>query len=141
MAGGEKITFCANGFESNIKTSWQQLQTEIHFCDVTLACEDAEIETHKLIISSFSPVLKSLLKLNQNSHPLIYITNVKYKDLETLINFMYHGEVNISENDLNRFLEIAKDLKIRGLSQESIFNSHQNKTPISKIKKIKANKL
>ena len=34
---------------------------------------------------------------------------VKFKDFQTLLNFMYHGEVNVSEEDLAGFLEVAKD--------------------------------
>ena len=41
------------------------------FCDVTLACEDKQIKTHKVIISSSSPVLRNILKFNQNPHLLI----------------------------------------------------------------------
>ena len=36
----------------------QQLQSESDFCDVTLVCDDVNIETHKFIFSSYSPFLK-----------------------------------------------------------------------------------
>ena len=31
---------------------------------------------------------------------------------------MYQGEANVSEEDLNNFLEIAEDLNIRGLGEK-----------------------
>ena len=40
----------------NVKTYWQQFQSEIDFYDVTLVCDDECIKTHKFIISSCSPV-------------------------------------------------------------------------------------
>ena len=43
------------------KTSWQELQIGIYFCDVTLACEEKQIDTHKLIVTSCSPTLRNVL--------------------------------------------------------------------------------
>ena len=115
----ESDIFCLRmqEFNKNIGISWQELQIEANFCDVTLACEDKQIKAHKVIISSCSPVLRNILKLNQNPHPLIYLRRVKYKDLQNLLNFMYQGEVNVAEEDLTSFLEVAEDLNIRGLSE------------------------
>ena len=115
----ESDIFCLRmqEFNKNIGISWQELQIETNFCDVTLACEDKQIKAHKVIISSCSPVLRNILKLNQNPHPLIYLRRVKYKDLQNLLNFMYQGEVNVAEEDFTSFLEVAEDLNIRGLSE------------------------
>ena len=55
-------TFCLrlDEFERHIKTSWQELQIEPDFCDLTLACEDKQIKTHKVIVSACSPVLRNI---------------------------------------------------------------------------------
>lgn len=118
----ESDTFClrSDDFERNIKASWQELQAEPDFCDVTLACEDKQIKAHKVIISACSPVLMKILKLNPNEHPLIYLTGVKYEDLQKLINFMYQGEVNVAKEDLPSLLEVAEDLNIRGLAEANV---------------------
>ena len=34
-----------------------------------------------------------------------------------VLNFMYHGEVNVAQEELNSFLAIAEDLKVKGLTQ------------------------
>ena len=47
-----------NEFGSNIRTSWQQLLIDKDFCDVTLACEDGQILSHRLIISHRSNLPK-----------------------------------------------------------------------------------
>ena len=110
--------FCLrqNDFDLNIKDSWKELQNQEDFCDVTLACDDKHIKTHKVIISSSSPIFRNILKPNLNPHPFIYLRGVKYKDLSNLLNFMYQGEVNIPQEELDSFLAVAEDLKIRGLS-------------------------
>merc|ERR1719469_763573 len=90
--------------------------------------------THKIIISSNSPILRNILNQNSNPHPVIYLRGVKYKYLQNLINFIHQGEVNVAEEDLNDFLEAAEDLKIRGLS-EGGFNPNQE-LPKEKEQKI-----
>ena len=116
MAGGENFLLHLNEFESNVKTFWKELKDEKDFCDVTLAGEDKQIKTHKVVISSCSPIFRNILKLNQNPHPLIYLRRVKYKDLQNLLNFMYQGEVNIAKEDLDSFLELANYLGLKELS-------------------------
>jgi len=115
MANYNTFHLYSNNFETNIKSSWKAFQIEHDFCDVTLACEDRTVDAHKMIISAGSPVLKNILKLNKSMHPLIFLRNVGYKDLENLLNFMYQGEVNILEKDVANFLKVAQDLKINGL--------------------------
>ena len=90
---------------------------EEDFCDMTLACEDKCIKTHKLIIFSQSPVLRDIQKSTHNQHPFIYLRKVKYKDLQNLLTFIYQGEVNVAEEDLANFLEVAEELNIRGLAE------------------------
>ena len=38
-------------------------------------------------------------------------------DLVSVLEFMYSGEVNVSQEDLNSFLAVAEDLRVRGLTQ------------------------
>ena len=61
LAAGESFCLRLTQFGDNIRTTWQQLQVEKDFCDVTLACKDGQISTHKIIISHSSPVLKNIL--------------------------------------------------------------------------------
>ena len=35
----------------------------------------------------------------------------------SILNFMYNGEVNVNQEDLQNFLAAAEELKIKGLSQ------------------------
>ena len=146
MAANDNYCLRLNEFEGNAKIYWQELQKENDFCDVTLACENKQIKTHKLIISSFSPVLANILKSNQTPHPVIYFRKVKYRDLQNLLNFIYQGEANVAQEDLNNFLEIADELDVRGLckrnldSYKSIENSisqvfHKNTCPSEERKK------
>ena len=43
-------------FERNIKAQWNKVQIKTDLYDVTLSCEDKQMKTHRIIISSYSPV-------------------------------------------------------------------------------------
>ena len=102
--------FCLkwNDFEQNVVTSYREMRKESDFFDVTLLCEgDTQIEAHKIILSACSPFFKILLKKNQHSHPMIYMRGLRAKDLEAIVDFIYHGETNIHQEDLDEFLALA----------------------------------
>ena len=92
MVVGDKFCLNLKEFANNVKVSWQELQIEKDFCDVTLASENKQIKAHKIVISSCSSVLRNILKSNPTPHPFIYLRKVKYGDLQNLLNFMYQGE-------------------------------------------------
>ena len=90
-------------FGSEIRTTWQAFQTNKEFCDVTLSCSDGHIQSHKLIVSQSSLVLKNILKQTSGQNSVIYLTGVKHKYLEKLVTFMYQGEVTVMAEDLGSF--------------------------------------
>ena len=75
------------------------------------------MRAHKVILSACSTFFRALLQCNPHQHPLIYLRGVRFADLQNIVDFMYHGEVNVAQDELNSFLEVAEDLKIKGLSQ------------------------
>ena len=54
----------------------------------------------------------------KHQHPLLYIKGVKINHLEAIVDFIYNGEVNVAQDDLNILLETAKDLEVKGLSEK-----------------------
>ena len=42
---------------------------------------------------------------------------VEFTNLIYVLNFMYHGEVNVAQEELNSFLAVAEDLRVKGLTQ------------------------
>ena len=84
---------------------------------MTIACDDEQIQAHKVILSACSPFFRSVLRRNPHQHPLLYLKGVKYTDLQAVLNFMYHGEVNVAQEELNSFLAVAEDLRVKGLTQ------------------------
>jgi len=124
--------FCLrwNEFENNISQTFAELRNIEEFRDVTLVCEDGQqVQSHKVILSASSPFFKNILQRNPHSHPLLYLKGVRYDDLQPLLNFMYCGEVNVGQDELNSFLSVAEDLKIKGLTQGTQTNNTNNNPP------------
>jgi len=127
--GSEKFCLSWNDFESNISLSFRELREEKDFFDVTLSCGDEQIQAHKLILSACSPFFRGVLKKNAHQHPLLYLKGVKFRDLQAVLNFMYHGEVNVAQEELNSFLAVAEDLKVKGLTQNNQSGPKRPSTP------------
>ena len=131
-----------NEFSENVSGSFKELKQDKEFCDVTLASEgDQQIEAHKVILAASSPFFKNMLKRNKHSHPLIYMRGIKANDLTSIVDFIYHGEVNINQDNLNDFLAIAEELQLKGLTgstqvHEEEEEEEDNKEIIQPKKKI-----
>ena len=113
---GEKLCLKWNDFPENLQTSFGELRGASDFTDVTLACEDKSIKAHKVILSACSPFFKRLLKTFSNPQPLIYMRGVKASDLVALVDFIYQGEANIEQEQLERFLALAEEFEVKGLA-------------------------
>ena len=132
-----KVCLQWNDFHENIKTVFENLREDKDFSDVTLACEDGQqFETHKVVLAASSPFFQNLLKRNKHAHPIIYMRGVKSEDFIAIIDFLYCGEANVDQENLDSFLAIAEDLKLRGLmgehnggdeSKENVYTTKQAK--------------
>lgn len=90
----EKFCLKWNDFESNISGAFRELRDEKDFFDVTLACDENQIKAHKVIISACSPFFRQVLRQNPHQHPLLYMRGVNFTDLQSVLTFMYQGEVS-----------------------------------------------
>lgn len=136
MSGPQNEKFCLrwNDFETNISHSFQELRDDKDFFDVTLACEGHQLEAHKVILSACSPFFRTVFKKNPHQHPLLFLRGVQYSELVAVLDFMYHGEVNVAQEDLNSFLAVAEDLSVKGLTQNNS-KKEEDKTPNSSVKR------
>ena len=110
--------FCLkwNDFQSTVSQSFGVLRREEDFFDVTLVSEDeTQIPAHKLVLSASSDFFKNILRRNTHSHPLLYLSGVDSQSLGLVLDYIYQGEVQIYQENLNSFLDIAQRLKIEGL--------------------------
>ena len=123
VMSSEKLCLKWNNFQENVNTAFRSSREDNEFADVTLACEDGEqVEAHKVILAASSPFFLNLLKRNKHVHPLIYMRGVSSDDLVAVVDFLYYGEANVYQDNLDSFLAIAEELQLKGLVGKDIGN-------------------
>ena len=82
--------------------------------DVTLVSDDLkQLQAHKLVISSFSPVFNEIISKNaQNS--IIYLRGIQHQELKAILEFMYLGETKVEFERMKDFVSVAESLQISG---------------------------
>ena len=112
----EKFSLKWNDFKTTVSQSFSILRGEKEFFDVTLVSDDErQIPAHKLVLSACSDFFKSILRNNSHSHPLLYLSGIHSTNLSLILDYIYLGEVQIYQEHLDSFLEVAQKLKIEGL--------------------------
>ncbi|XP_023321930.1 protein tramtrack, beta isoform isoform X6 [Eurytemora carolleeae] len=134
--GNQDEQFCLkwNDFQQCIKSTFQDLREESDFMDVTLSCDGQQIKAHKVILSACSLTFKNLLKQNPSQNPVILLWDVSPRDLSSILDFMYNGEVNVKQEHLNSFLSVAEKLRVRGLCQNNGKDTNKPKDNKTKVR-------
>ena len=112
----EKFCLKWNDFQTNVSKTFSSLRQEEHLFDVTLVSDDEKhIAAHKLVLSASSDLFKNMIKKTEHSKPMIFLSGFKANDLLLVMDYIYQGEVQIFQSDLDGFLDVAQRLKIEGL--------------------------
>merc|ERR1719319_1226050 len=122
-------------FQENTVSAFGELRGDKEFTDITLACEDGQqVEAHKVILASSSPFFLNLLRRNKHPHPLIYMRGMKSEDIVAMIDFLYFGEANVYQENLDSFLAVAEELQLKGLMGSAAEEEAKeiNKPPVEK---------
>ena len=110
--------FCLkwNDFHTNVSNSFGVLRNEDYLQDVTIVTDDHEqVAAHKLVLSACSEYFKNIFKRNKSPNLLLCIEGVNSADLGSVLDYIYNGEVQILQENLDRFLEVAQRFKLDGL--------------------------
>ena len=92
----------------------KELLEEEHFKDVTLVSDDLHImRAHKAMLSNASDIFKKILMLKEEKDPIIFIRGASPNHLKSLLEFVYVGETEVTEKDMNAFVQLARAFKIK----------------------------
>nr|XP_026497251.1 protein bric-a-brac 2-like isoform X1 [Vanessa tameamea] len=114
--------------ETQFSLSWEQHMFNIshglskfrhngEFVDMTLAADGYFLKAHQMILSLVSPYIKDIIASLQCTHPVIFLDNVSYKTLCSILDYVYTGEVQVTKEQLDDLIKAGKVLQIKGLQE------------------------
>ena len=105
------------GYNEHFKKMMKGMLVSKENSDVTLVCDELKtVPAHKNILSACSPVFKKMFGFIQGKELFLYMRGIKYHILESIMEFIYLGEVNLQEIFVEEFVNIANSLEISGLT-------------------------
>ena len=120
MGSREKYCLKWNDFSTNLQNTFKSVRNEEHLCDVTLMCGEETIKAHRLVLSASSDFFQNIFRKCQMEHPVIVFKEKSLIKLSSLLDFVYNGEVRIDQDHLHAFLDLASELKVKGISQKEL---------------------
>lgn len=115
----EGVNLKWNNFEDNLIKSFKDSRTILN--DVIIFCGSDKVYANKFVLCASSEVFRDMLvncEISRQHNPAVVLWDVDINLMNLVLDFMYIGEVKISEGDLNEFLGLAKRLRVRGLVAE-----------------------
>ncbi|XP_076644883.1 uncharacterized protein LOC143354555 isoform X10 [Halictus rubicundus] len=127
--------FCLrwNNHQSTLIQNFDTLLESGTLVDCTLAAEGKYLKAHKVVLSACSPYFEGLLSEHYDKHPVFILKDVKFKELKAMMDYMYRGEVNISQDQLAALLKAAESLQIKGLSESKTSGSSKTDSRPQKV--------
>ena len=122
-----------NRYEENLLSVFDQLLQQEALVDVTLSTEGKSLRCHKVVLSACSSYFKSILAdTDHTQHPIVILKDISWSELRHIVEYMYKGEVNISQEDIPSILKIAESLEVHGLVD---FESKGSASGVSMVNK------
>ncbi|XP_045768969.1 modifier of mdg4-like [Maniola jurtina] len=123
--------------DTQFSLSWEQHMQHINyglnkylktgeFVDMTLAVDGYFVKVHQMILSLVSPYIKDIIKSLKCTHPVIFLNNVSYHTLCSILDYVYKGEVQVSKEHLEDLIQAGKQLQIKGLQEINHYTMSSN---------------
>lgn len=77
-----------------------------------------------MVLSACSSYFQSLFLQHSDPHPIVILKDVRFAELQTLVEFMYKGEVNVQYCQLPALLKTAESLKVGHARDETLELTH-----------------
>ena len=103
-------------YQNTVLSAFKQLRDNSDLSDVTLVGDDGcQVQAHKIVLSSCSLFFGNMLNNSEKSQSFVYMRGVKENILNSLVDYIYHGETCIPEENLEEFLAFGIDMKLQGI--------------------------
>jgi hypothetical protein len=134
---GDQVSFALSDYGLCVSQTLKELWQEQYFTDITLATsDDQQISAHKIVLSSFSPFFKNVIFKYPQEKLLLYLKDISYSELISIIDFVYSGQCQVGRENLDKFLSCARELQIIGLidtNKDDLFEENLEEKPVQEI--------
>jgi len=109
----QKVAITNNQFTDLATKTFNDLIDDQLFTDVTLVtADDKQVKAHKVVLGASSKFFKSVFAKNTDNKLLIYLKDITHKELTWMMYFIYLGQCQLEQTELERFVSVGKDLKV-----------------------------
>uniref|UniRef100_A0A336LRE0 CSON001189 protein n=1 Tax=Culicoides sonorensis TaxID=179676 RepID=A0A336LRE0_CULSO len=118
MSNTEGQTYCLrwNNHKSNLVEILDSLIKMECYVDCTIVVDDqAQFKAHRVVLAANSPYFQAILQDIPMDHCSILFPGVKEFEMRALLEYMYTGEVNVTQSQIPRIMKIAEQLEVKGL--------------------------
>ena len=132
----DKFNLTWKDYQTNVTKTFGSLRHEDKLNDVTLVSDDhVQISAHKVVLSSCSGYFKDIFIKNNHSHPMLCLVGMKSQEINHVLDYIYQGEVQLHQDDLDAFLEVAQKFQLEGLvgQTENETKVDNSQTDLNKI--------
>ena len=113
----EKLNLTWHTYTDHLREMLHKMLSTNELTDVTLVSEDnIHFKAHKVVLSACSPVFKSIVSNNLLSHQIIFLRGIQSFEVESMLQFIYLGKALVYQDKMNEFLNAAKILEIKEVS-------------------------
>lgn len=105
-----------NNHKSNLVEVLESLIEMECYVDCTIFVDNnVKFKAHRVVLAACSPYFQLILQDAPQDHCNIIFPGVHEFEMQTLLEYIYAGQVKISESDIPRIMKIAKMLEVKGL--------------------------
>lgn len=112
--GDRSIAFNEN-LDNAILANLRNQRNESKFCDITLHIDGKKLLAHRSVLAASSPYFESILKNHRITKEDFSISWHDVDSFETLLNYMYSGEVLITFDNVHNLLRLASHFLVNKL--------------------------
>ncbi|CAG9785405.1 unnamed protein product [Diatraea saccharalis] len=120
-----KLSLAWQSFRNNICEGLSSFQQREEFVDMTLAADGHLVKVHQMVLSLASPYLKELIKSAPCPHPILFLNQISYPILCSILEYIYSGEVVVNKDDIGELIQAGKALHIKGFEVMDLNNTER----------------
>lgn len=117
--GSQQYCLKWNNHQNNMLRVFTRLFGQEQFTDVIIAAEGKHIKCHKMVLSACSSYFEQLFVNFSEPNQIVILKDTSFADIAAIVDFMYKGEINVSQDKLSSLLKTAENLKVKGLAEVS----------------------